>query len=268
MDSGMTARLPPERGSALEQATEADAAGAGTSGSGWSRVRATGFARGVPAPLVDAIRASASPDVRIETGLQVATSVAPRRADLHLVAIGGMDEPTDNGVNGLGCLAGTTGPKLAVCVGRDGAMTMRALAAGADGVLYLHDGRDDLARALRAAASGAPALTATAARALIGQARAAATHPAPMGAIAQDADEPTAAACPHAVRHASSAVRLSAREREIIMLADQGCTFTQAARLMGVQVSTVYTHVRRLYDKLSVNSLPQALHEARRAGLL
>ena len=262
MDSGTTARLPPERISAPVQAAEettdvAVAATAGMRESGWSRVRAIGFGQCLPAALLEALRTCASPALRIETGLPAAGVATLRRVDLHLVAVGGMDEPR----NGLACLAGLAGPTLAICISTEAAMTMRALAAGADGVLYLHDGGDDLARALQAAASGAPALTATAARALIVQVRAA----------VHDADEATAGplpACPHAARHPSTAIRLTAREREIIVLADQGCTFTQAAQRMGVQVSTVYTHVRRLYDKLSVNSLPQALHEARRAGLL
>lgn len=263
MNSGMTARLPPERIDALEQAI---GEGSAARGSGWCRVRALGFARGVPASLVEALRACAPPGLRIETGLQAAGEAAPRRADLHLVAVGGMDDATNGSANGLGALAESSGLRLAICVGTDEAMTMRALAAGADGVLYLHDGSDDLMRALRAAASGAPALTATAARALIAQSRAVAVHAAPSSGGACDAGESIPVEM--SAGRPPSTIRLTAREREIIVLADQGCTFTQAARLLGVQVSTVYTHVRRLYDKLSVNSLPQALHEARRAGLL
>lgn len=268
MDSGMTARLQPQRISTLEQAIETPveagmAAAAGLPGDGWSRVRAIGFGQGMPVPLAEALRACAPAGMRIEMaaiemGAPAVGIVGARHGELHLVAVGGKD----HSVNGLDGLAGVAGPTLAVCPSADEAMTMRALAAGADGVLYLRDGRDDLARALQAAASGAPALTATAARALIAHARDTTARPAPAAiGVAQGADEPPAAASP-------SPIRLTAREREIIMLADQGCTFTQAARRMGVQVSTVYTHVRRLYDKLSVNSLPQALHEARRAGLL
>lgn len=263
MNSGMTARLPAERLGALEQAI---GEGSATAAGGWSRVRAVGFARGMPAPLVEALRACAPSGLRIETGLQAAGETTPRRADLHLVAVGGLDDVTSGSANGLGALAESSGPRLAICLGTDEAMTMRALAVGADGVLYLHDGFDDLVRALRAAASGAPALTATAARALIARSLALAAHPAASVRGARDADESTAVDRPAC--RPSSTIRLTAREREIIVLADQGCTFTQAARRMGVQVSTVYTHVRRLYDKLSVNSLPQALHEARRAGLL
>lgn len=268
MDSGMTARLQPQRISTLEQAIDTPveagmAAAAGLPGDGWSRVRAIGFGQSMPVPLAEALRACAPAGIRIEMGAPAVGIVGARHGELHLVAVGGRDYPVD----GLDGLAGMAGPTLAVCLCADEAMTLRALAAGADGVLYLRDGRDDLARALQAAASGAPALTATAARALVAHARDATARPAPAATgVAQAADEPPAAEPPAAAP--PSPIRLTAREREIIMLADQGCTFTQAARRMGVQVSTVYTHVRRLYDKLSVNSLPQALHEARRAGLL
>ncbi len=263
MDSGMTARLQPERVGALEQAP----AGAAETASGvpeaaGSRVRAIGFSRDLPAPLVQALRSSGFAGLRIEGGAPAGDDAGKRWSDLSLVAL---DERAD-AERGLACLSEAAGLRLAVCLCSSEAMAVRAIAAGADGVLFLHDGHEDLANALQAAASGAPALTATAARALIAHARGEvrASRDAPVAKATQacriDGDAPAPGM---AVQ-----VRLTAREREIIMLADQGCTFTQAARLMGVQVSTVYTHVRRLYEKLSVNSLPQALHEARRAGLL
>ncbi|MBX3712767.1 MAG: response regulator transcription factor [Lysobacter sp.] len=204
---------------------------------GWQRIRAVGFESGLPPLLVEALHACL-PMTRIAAHDAPADVAGP-----CLVSVGGDEAPEA----GLQRIAGTTGLRLAICACGSRGATLPAVAAGAAGVLYLHDGRDDLMRALQAAMAGAPALTATAAQELIAHARG--ETPAMPG-------------------RAPTSIRLTAREREIIALANQGCTFTQAARLMGVQVSTVYTHVRRLYDKLSVNSLPQALHEARRAGLL
>jgi DNA-binding NarL/FixJ family response regulator len=222
----------------------------------------------MPAPLIEALRACATPGGRIEMGPWTPGSAGQSLADLHLVALGGPDVDT----NGLDAFADGIGRHLAVCIEGDEALAVRAIAAGADGVLYLHDGPDELAKALRAATSGSPALTPTAARALIAHARATASAPGSGPVPAPVADEAKHANAPVATggvpSPSSPAIRLTAREREIIRLADQGCTFTQAARVLGVQVSTVYTHVRRLYEKLSVNSLPQALHEARRMGLL
>lgn len=266
MDSGMAAYLQTERGTALDQATGGvigETAGGNASSSAWPRVRATGFGEDIPPPLLDALRACVAPGARIEWAeMASAGGAAPTSVDLHLVAFAGPDAAVD----GPGPLANGEGRCLAVCIDADQRTVLRAIAAGVDGVLCLHDGHDDLTKALRAAVSGAPALTATAARALIAHARATAIRQAPEGSASADPANQSPVA--DASAPPPPAIRLTAREREIIMLADQGCTFTQAARLLGVQVSTVYTHVRRLYEKLSVNSLPQALHEARRAGLL
>lgn len=254
MDSGMTAHVQMARDDAFGQATAdttADAAGDPVSPGPGLRVRASGFGQGMPAPLIEALRACAASGARIEMGPWAPGAAGPSPADLHLVAVGGSEAAE----HALQALADGMGRHLVVCVDADEGMALQAIAAGADGVLYLHDGQDELTLALRAAASGAPALTVTATRALIAHARATVARQVP-------ADGASGHALP------ASTIRLTAREREIIMLADQGRTFTQAARLLGVQVSTVYTHVRRLYEKLSVNSLPQALHEARRLGLL
>ncbi len=252
---GMTTHMQATRGSALEQGA-GDAAGEATDGRlsmpAWPRVRASGFAHGLPVPLIEALRACSTSGGRIEMGPWASGSAEPSPADLHLVAVDGPGAAA----SALAALDDGAGRRLAVCIDTEEGTSLCAIAAGADGVLYLHDGPEDLARALRAAASGMPALTATAARALVAHARATSRAPADTssGCTANEAPATT--------------IRLTAREREIIVLADQGRTFTQAARLLGVQVSTVYTHVRRLYEKLSVNSLPQALHEARRLGLL
>ena len=232
MDAGTTMRRPPDSGAPVP----GDGAGMAPQ-AGWTRIRAVGFEPDIPPLLVDALHACL-PMTRIAAHDAPADVAAP-----CLASVGGDEAPAI----GLQRIAGTTGLVLAICASGSRGATSPAVAAGAAGVLYLHDGRDDLMRALRAALAGAPALTATAAQELIAHARGE-TRAMP--------------------GRAPTTIRLTAREREIIALADQGCTFTQAARLMGVQVSTVYTHVRRLYDKLSVNSLPQALHEARRAGLL
>jgi len=256
MDPGMVMHPQRERDNALEQATESATGPTAASASlpPWCRVRASGFGQGMPALLIEALRACAAMGGRIEMGSCPSDGAGRSPADLHLVAVDGPDAAA----SALAALDDGAGRRLAVCIDMDAHTSLCAIASGADGVLYLHDGPEELARALRAAASGLPALTATAARALVAHARATAFCRTP-------ADTPSGATVNEAP---ATAIRLTAREREIIGLADQGCTFTQAARLLGVQVSTVYTHVRRLYEKLSVNSLPQALHEARRLGLL
>lgn len=56
---------------------------------------------------------------------------------------------------------------------------------------------------------------------------------------------------------------LTERESEILKLAAKGCNYRQIAEMTGTQPSTVYTHVRHIYEKLRVSNLQQALFEAR-----
>jgi DNA-binding NarL/FixJ family response regulator len=61
---------------------------------------------------------------------------------------------------------------------------------------------------------------------------------------------------------------LTQREREILRGVDRGLSDKELARELGVSLSTVKTHARRMYVKLGVNSRTAALHRARCSGLL
>lgn len=61
---------------------------------------------------------------------------------------------------------------------------------------------------------------------------------------------------------------LSPRESEILTLVARGYTYPELARLLGVSVSTVQTHVKSIYSKLAVHSKTEAVFEARQLGLL
>jgi DNA-binding NarL/FixJ family response regulator len=62
--------------------------------------------------------------------------------------------------------------------------------------------------------------------------------------------------------------RLTAKESQIINLSARGHNFKEISNLMEVKMSTVYTHVRHIYEKLHVTSVSQALNIARKQGLL
>lgn len=62
--------------------------------------------------------------------------------------------------------------------------------------------------------------------------------------------------------------QLSAKELETLQHIGRGRSYTETAELMGVQLSTIQTHVRRLYRKLGVHSQTQAVAKARDSGLL
>jgi DNA-binding NarL/FixJ family response regulator len=67
---------------------------------------------------------------------------------------------------------------------------------------------------------------------------------------------------------ADKGARLTTREHDILKLAAKGCNYPEIAELIGSRPSTVYTHVRHIYEKLQVSNLPQALYEARLRRLI
>jgi DNA-binding NarL/FixJ family response regulator len=116
---------------------------------------------------------------------------------------------------------------------------VQAILAGASGYVSKDDPPADMARAIAIAADGGSCISPTIAHRLM-----------------------------EFLRKSSSSTRevcasLTARESEILELAAKGYNYRQIAELFGTQPSTVYTHVRHIYEKLQVCSLPQALFEAR-----
>jgi DNA-binding NarL/FixJ family response regulator len=69
-------------------------------------------------------------------------------------------------------------------------------------------------------------------------------------------------------QHDSPGVSLSAREREVLGHITKGFTSNEIAEFIGVSYHTVQTYVRRIYEKLNVNSKSEAIYEARHQGLL
>lgn len=78
----------------------------------------------------------------------------------------------------------------------------------------------------------------------------------PSGGVAPDAAAPPASAL------------LSAKEQEVLALIARGFSYLEAARLLGVSVHTVRTHIKNLYAKLAVHSKNEAVFEAVKLGLL
>jgi len=111
------------------------------------------------------------------------------------------------------------------------------LASGAAG--YLLDGdHDSLVTAVHAVAAGGVYLTDRLARGLSYAVLARFSHP-------QDPD-----------------VLLSPRERQALLHIADGCTHSQAARLMGVSKATVDTYIERVRHKLGVNTKAALVRKA------
>jgi len=66
----------------------------------------------------------------------------------------------------------------------------------------------------------------------------------------------------------AQATTLSGKELTLLKHIANGCSYTEAADLMDVSLSTVQTHIRNLYRKLDVHSQTQALMRAKQEGLI
>lgn len=60
---------------------------------------------------------------------------------------------------------------------------------------------------------------------------------------------------------------LTLRELESLDLIARGYTYAEVAKLLGVSMGTVQTHVKHIYHKLSVHSRSEAVFEAHKLGL-
>ena len=63
-------------------------------------------------------------------------------------------------------------------------------------------------------------------------------------------------------------LQLSPRESEVLELIARGYAYAEIARLQGVTMHTIQSHIKNLYAKLAVHSRSEAVFEASRLGLL
>ncbi len=61
---------------------------------------------------------------------------------------------------------------------------------------------------------------------------------------------------------------LTVRETELLGLLARGYKYVEVSQLMDISLTTVQTHVRRIYNKLAVNSRSEAVFEAKALGIL
>ncbi|MCM2347287.1 MAG: response regulator transcription factor [Acidovorax soli] len=69
-------------------------------------------------------------------------------------------------------------------------------------------------------------------------------------------------------RNAPESVLLSGKEQQVLELIARGFSYAETARLQGISVHTVRTHIKSLYGKLAVHSKNEAVYEAVKLGLL
>ncbi|WP_245242469.1 response regulator transcription factor [Micromonospora profundi] len=148
--------------------------------------------------------------------------------------------PGMDGVTAIGRLVGSGSPaKVLVLTTYDtDADVLPAIEAGATGYLLKDAPREELVRAVRAAARGEAVLSPSVAGRLMGRLRAPAEEP------------------------------LSHRELEVLAMVAKGTSNREAAARLFISEATVKTHLLHVYAKLGVNDRAAAVAVAYDRGLL
>jgi DNA-binding NarL/FixJ family response regulator len=139
-------------------------------------------------------------------------------------------------------------PVVAFTVFEEPATILEAICAGADGYLLKRTPADELVRQLRAVVAGGSPLTPGVARTVLEVVR---RHES-----APDAG-PT-----------DQKLSISGREREVLKLLAEGLVHKQVADRLEISLDTVRTYVRRIYQKLQVKTVAQAVSRAIRDRLI
>ncbi|WP_097990544.1 response regulator [Streptomyces sp. f51] len=222
----------------------------------------TGRVRVVVADDQAAVREPLAAVLALVPGLEVVAAAADGHDVLAAVAAGPVDVvlmdlrmPGMDGTEATKRLS-TDHPEVAVVVlttFADDESIMAALSAGARGYLTKSAGRQDIARAVRAAAAGQSVLD----REVQARLLAAATTPQPSGSPADRS----------AVRPAELPDALTQREREVLALIGQGLPNRAIAERLFISEATVKTHINNLFAKAGVRSRVEAARLAIAAGL-
>jgi DNA-binding NarL/FixJ family response regulator len=140
---------------------------------------------------------------------------------------------------------------LVISMFGDDANVLASIEAGALGYIHKDSTPDDIAQTIADLKAGASPISPMIARRVLTRYR----HLSPT--------QPPAPAPP-----AMSTPDLSSKEQEVLDLIARGFSYAEIARLRGVTVHTVQSHIKNLYGKLAVHSRSEAVFEASRLGLL
>ena len=137
-------------------------------------------------------------------------------------------------------------PVMMLTIHEDPATIIDAICNGADGYLLKRSHADAILDALRAVVGGGSTLTPGVARSLLGIVRDRLGH--------GTGEQPM--------------FDLTDRELEVLRGLSQGRSYKQVAEELSLSLDTVRTYVRRVYGKLQVHSVAEAIQRAIRAGIV
>lgn len=217
--------------------------------------------------LVDAIAASDGLELRWqgESSLQCIEWLREHAVDVLLVDLG---LPDGSGIDVIHA-ARRLQPRcdvMVVTMFADEDNMLQAFAAGARGYLIKDGTEQDVARHVRNLRAGGSPMSPMIARRLLqlwnqGSTPGTSGTSGTLGAHAELAP-------PQRTPEAASFDPLTPRERDVLGLVARGFPYDEVAQQLGLQVSTVRTHVRSIYGKLDVHNKAEAVFEARALGLL
>lgn len=138
---------------------------------------------------------------------------------------------------------------MVITMSSDEEHVLACIEAGASGYVLKEAGHMDIVRALLDMRGGGSPISPVIARKVLARMR-------KTGASLSNADA------------VESSQALTRRENAILELIARGDSYSKVSMALGVSVSTVQTHVKNIYGKLSVHSRGEAVFEAQRRGLL
>jgi DNA-binding NarL/FixJ family response regulator len=138
---------------------------------------------------------------------------------------------------------------MVITVFGDEQHVISAIEAGASGYLLKDGGADYIGQSIMQMLAGGSPISAAIARHVLRR--------------FQNTPEPSPAPQP-----APAVPKLTSREQEVLCLIAKGFSYSEIADMLHVSSHTITTHVKNIYQKLSVRSRGEAVFEAVQMGLL
>jgi DNA-binding NarL/FixJ family response regulator len=136
-----------------------------------------------------------------------------------------------------------------------------SIESGAIGYVLKDDTGEAFINAIRDVAAGGAPISAAIARHVLARLRQA--KPAAPPNIGVNADVEIEVNAEEAQK-----AGLTDRELQVLSLTAKGYNFPEIGRLLGVSTETIKTHIKRVYQKLTVHTKNEAVFEAQRLGLI
>jgi DNA-binding NarL/FixJ family response regulator len=174
-----------------------------------------------------------------------------RRLRPHVVLMD-IDMPGCSGIDGLRYVKAVAPATnvLMLTVFEDNDRVFDAICAGADGYLLKKTPPARLLEAIGEVRAGGAPMTPAVARQVLR------LFPKPASSVVRAAPVPT-----------ESLAHLSAREQEVLTLLVKGYSYKMIAADRQISIDTVRSHIKKIYEKLHVRSMTEAVSKAMREGL-